>query len=245
MAGEEGVRADGPMETSELRVLSAGAVKSGVARVSAAFERASGTRVAVEFATVPELRRKLAAGAAPDVVVATPAVMEELAARGAILPDSRGFVGRSRMGVVVHRDATVPQLADTEFLVRLLRGASAVVHNRASSGLYAGQLLERLGLARALGSRLVVVESGAAVLETVAARGPGAVGLAQISEILVQLGRGCPVRLAGPLPEEIQNVTSYEAAATSTARAREAACALARALAAPEAKRIFAETGIF
>jgi hypothetical protein len=61
---------------------------------------------------------------------------------------------------------------------------------------------------------------------------------------MVMIDKGCAVKLAAPLPDEIQNVTSYDAAAASSSRALEAARALARSLASDSAKKIFAATGI-
>ena len=125
-----------------------------------------------------------------------------------------------------------------------MQAASAVVHNKASSGLYAAKLLEKLGLKDALGAKVVVVETGSAVMKTVAEKGPGAIGLAQISEVMVMIDKGCRVKLAAPLPDEVQNVTSYEAAATATSKAPDAARKLAGSLASDEAKKIFVATGI-
>lgn len=227
---------------AELKVLSAGAVKRGVAQVAAEFARTTGIQVSVEFQTAPELRKSVAAGRAADVLVAPPAAMDEFANQGRIVAESRGSVGRSRMGVVVHADAQTPDLRDTAAFRRALSGASAVVYNKASSGLYAAKLLERLGLDRELGAKLVIVDTGSAVMETVAARGTGAVGLAQISEVMVLMEKGCAVRLAAPLPDDIQNYTSYDAAAM--AGAPEAARDLARHLVSDAAKEIFAATGI-
>lgn len=227
-----------------LKVLSAGAVKRGVSRITADFERATGNSVSVEFATGPEVRRKISAGETADVIVAPPAVMDDIAKQGKILADTRAFLGRSRMGVVIHADAPVPDLADADALKKRLVGATAVVYNRASSGLYAAKLLEKLGLADVLRSRIVVVDTGAAIMEYVAGHAPGAVGLAQISEVMVLIDKGCAVKLAAPLPDEIQNVTSYDAAATTSSPAPDAARALARALTSPDAKKVFAATGI-
>ncbi|HXF66063.1 MAG TPA: substrate-binding domain-containing protein [Burkholderiales bacterium] len=232
------------MPDDELTVFSAGAVKSGVARLAAEFERTHGARVRVLFEPAPELRRRIAAGEVADVIVLPAAMMDELAREGKILPESRSRLGRSRMGVVVHADAPAPELADTAAFVKLVRYASEVIHNRASSGLYAARLLERLGLARELAARTVVVDSGAAIMERVAAQPPGAVGLAQISEIMVLVNRGCRVKLAAPLPDEIQNVTTYDAAAAAGSRQPQTARALARALTSEAAKAIFAATGI-
>lgn len=229
---------------SELKILSAGAVKTGVAKVAQEFERATGTRVAVEFNTAPELRKRVAEGAAADVIVAPPAAMEEFQKAGKIVPESRGFVGRSRMGVVVHAGAPAPDVSNQAAFTKTLAAANAVIHNRASSGIYAAKLLEKLGLKETLGAKIVVVDTGSAVMRTVAEKGPGAIGLAQISEVMVMIEKGCAVRPAAPLPDEVQNVTSYEAAAFAASQAPDAARKLAASLTSDAAKKVFAATGI-
>jgi len=225
-----------------LKVLSAGAVKRGVSRVAAAFEKDTGVKVNIEFTPVPEVRKRIAAGETADVVIASPAVIDEFAAQGKIDPTSRGYLGRSRMGVVIHADAPVPAIPDTGSFKRLLLGASHVVRNEASSGIYSEKLLNNLGLTAQLGSKIAIVKTGSAIMEYVADHPTQAVGLAQISELMVMMDKGCKVKLAAPLPDEIQNMTSYDAAAMTGAPA--AAAELARRLASVEAKKIFAETGI-
>lgn len=226
---------------STLKVLSAGAVKRGVARVVAAFEKDAGHKVEIEFTPVPEVRRRMAAGEKADLVVASPAVMDDLAALGRIDAASRGFLGRSRVGVVIHADAPQPSIPDAAAVKALLLGASHVVRNEGSSGVYAEKLFEKMGLAAA-GANIVVVKTGSDIMRCVADHPPRAVGLAQISELMVMIDKGCAVRLAAPLPDEIQNMTHYDAAAITGAPA--AAAELARRLASDEAKKIFAETGI-
>jgi molybdate transport system substrate-binding protein len=229
---------------ADLKVFSAGAVKRGVAQIAKEFERATGTRVAVEFDSAPKLRKRIGAGETADVVVVPPAVMDEFGKQGKIAGSSRGFVGRSRMGVVVHAKGAVPGLADTAAFKRALTSASAVVYNRASSGIYTARLMEKLGLDKELAGKIVVVESGAAIMDAVAAKGPGAVGLAQISEILVMIDKGCAVKLAAPLPDEIQNITSYDVAVLAASTAQDVARKLVASLSSAEAKKIFAATGI-
>ena len=88
----------------------------------------------------------------------------------------------------------------------------------------------------------MVVDTGAAIMQYVADHPTAAVGLAQISELMVMMEKGCAVQLAAPLPDAIQNVTSYDAAATTGAP--DAAHLLARSLSNDAAKRLFAATGI-
>jgi hypothetical protein len=61
---------------------------------------------------------------------------------------------------------------------------------------------------------------------------------------MVMIDKGCAVRLAAPLPDEIQNVTSYDAAATRSSQAPDAARKLAASLSSDIAKKVFAATGI-
>lgn len=225
-----------------LRILSAGAVKRGVARVAADFEQETGAKVEIEFTPVPEVRKRVAAGETPDVVVATPAALDDFAAQSKIDPSSRGFLGRSRMGIVIHADAQMPAVTDTESFKKLLLSASHVVRNEASSGIYSEKLLARLGLTEVLGAKIAVVKTGSGIMQFVADHPLQAVGLAQISELMVMMDKGCKVKLAAPLPDEIQNMTSYDAAAMAGAPA--AAVALAKRLASAGARKIFAETGI-
>ncbi len=227
---------------STLRILSAGAVKRGVARIAAAYEKDTGNRVEIEFTPVPEVRKRVNAGETADVLVATPAAMDEFAAQNRIDASSRGFIGRSRMGVVIHADAPMPSISDTEKFKKLLLTASHVVRNEASSGIYSEKLLAKLGLTEALGSKVVVVKTGSAIMQYVADHPVQAVGLAQISELMVMMDKGCRVKLAAPLPDDIQNMTSYDAAAMAGAPA--AAVELAKRFATADAKKVFAETGI-
>ncbi len=229
---------------AELKVLSAGAVKSGVSQVAKEFERANGAKVSIELNTAPELKKRMAAGDSADVVVAPPSAMAEFEKAGRIVAGSRGFVGRSRMGLVLHADAPAPDVSSAAAFTRTLAAASAVVHNKASSGIYCAQLLEKLGLKEKLGARIEVVDTGSAVMKTVEARGPGAVGLAQISEVMVMIDKGCRVKLAAPLPAEVQNETTYEAAVTSVSKTPDAAKQLAASFVSDAARKIFAATGI-
>jgi molybdate transport system substrate-binding protein len=227
-----------------LKVLSAGAVKRGVAQLCAAFERNTGSKVEVEFTQVPKMRKRIGAGEGADVLVATAGAMDEFAATEKIRSASRALLGRSRVGVVVHKRAPAPDVSDTEAFKRALLAATAVVHNDASSGVYIAALLEKLGLKTQLGDRIVVVNSGAAIITTIAELAPGAIGMGQISEIMVMIDKGLDVKLVAPMPDAIQNVSTYFAAVTTASAMPEAAVALVRELTSDAARKIFAATGI-
>ena len=209
-----------------------------------AFERNTGSKVEVEFTQVPKMRKRIAAGECADVLVATAGAMDEFSASGKIAPATRALLGRSRVGVVVHKNASAPDVADTEAFKCALLAATAVVHNDASSGVYIAALLEKLGLKAQLGDRIIVVNSGAAIIAKVAELAPGAIGMGQISEIMVMIDKGLDVKFVAPMPDAIQNVSTYYAAVTVASTNPNAAAALARELTSDAAKKIFMATGI-
>src|SRR5947209_5104092 len=116
----------------ELRVLSGGAVEPGLKAALAEYQRTSGTVVQVTFNTAPQLRKRLldCKGATDcekwDVVLAPPAVLDELAKAGAVRAE-RQDVGRVGLGVAVRANAPAPDVSDVAPFQNALLGADAVV----------------------------------------------------------------------------------------------------------------------
>jgi len=227
-----------------LKIFSAGAVKRGVAQIAQQYEADSGNSVAVEFDTAPSLRERIKRGETADVLVMPPAMLDELARAGLVDNAHRGYIGRSRMGLFVKRGGAVPDISTVDGFTRAILASDAVVYNTASSGLYMEKLLQKLGLYPQLQTRIVKVDSGAAVMQQVAAHPGDAIGCGQLSEIRVQLDKGVGIALAGALPDEIQNATPYDGAAMAIGSQSAAAHALVAALTSQAAKAVFASTGI-
>jgi len=78
---------------AEITVLSAGAIEPGLKAAAAAFEKQTGHVAKITFNTAPELKKKMDANMAFDVVIAPPAVLGEFAGAGQ-LGDARARVGR-------------------------------------------------------------------------------------------------------------------------------------------------------
>ena len=226
---------------AELRVLSAGAIEPGLHPALAAFERATGHHVTLAFATAPQIRERVAAGAVFDVVIAPPAVLDELEAAQKIAADRalRANIGRVGLGVAVRPGAPQPDITTPEAFRRALVEADSLVFNRASTGLYVEALLKRLGIdAQGKSTRY---PDGASVMAHVL-RGQGReIGLGAITEILLVRDQG--LQFVGPLPPELQNYTAY-AAAPASGDAVEAARSLLRHLASAPAQAMFAAAGI-
>lgn len=226
---------------TELTVLSAGAVESAVVRLGADFERASGHRVVVAFSTAPEIARRLASDAKPDVLIAPAGVVSQAAKLDRLLPDTQVAIARVGVGAAVRRGATLPALGSVDAMKEALLRADSVVYNEASTGQYLEQLFARMQILDRLAAKTTRYTSAADVLEHVI-RGRGEeIGFGPITEIKDFEAKG--VTLAGPLPREVQNYTTYHAVVTREARAADVARAFARYLATPAARDTFKATG--
>ena len=219
-----------------LDVLSAGAVERGLVPVLAAFEAAGGERVALDFATAPQLRERLR-DRLPDVAIVPAAHAAELHAAGRLAAPPLP-VGRVGIGAAVAIGASAPRIDDLAAFMAAIREAGQVVYNRASTGLFLDGLFARLGLAETVAAKAMRYSTGAEVMRHVAASRGRTLGLAPIPEILMVP----EVRYLGPLPAGAQNQTAY-AAVRAVGAATEAERLLAW-LARPDTRTMFVAAGI-
>jgi molybdate transport system substrate-binding protein len=227
---------------AEIKVLSAGAVEPGLVRAVAAFKKASGTEVKIQFNTAPQLAKKLADGEVADVLVAPPGVLDAQAKENKIAAEGRVMVGRVGAGVVMRANATAPDIATTEALKKAVLAADSIVYNTASTGLYIEKVLDKLGIAGEVKAKTTRYPNGEGVMEHVIKSKGNEIGFGAITEIKLFESKG--LKLVGPLPSDIQNYTSYGAAQLSNSTSKDAAKAFLAFLTTPEAKQIFAGAGI-
>lgn len=227
---------------AQLKVLGAGPVKRGITRLAAQFEQSTGHRVAVEFAGAPSVRERVLAGEAVDVAVVPQSAMADFVAQGKVATATRMTVGRSRMGLAVRKGATVPDLASVAAFKAAVAAADGVVVNVASSGNYIVKLLEKMGLATP--GKTVTQADTVKVMDHVAASPQNLLGAGQLPEIRELVDKGVAIALAGPLPDELQSITGYDAAVTVASGNAEAAAAFTAFLSKAGARAAMASTGI-
>jgi len=85
----------------ELKILTAGAFKSAVLALVPDYEKASANIVKIANDTVGALAKRIAAGETFDVVVMTPAAIDELTASHKVIPGSRADLACVGVGVMV------------------------------------------------------------------------------------------------------------------------------------------------
>ncbi len=88
--------------TAEIKVLSAGAIKTGLANLAKAFHEEGGHKVIITFATAPVLRGKVEKDeAAVDIIIAPIPTMNSFEDNGRVVAGSMAVLGRVRAAAVV------------------------------------------------------------------------------------------------------------------------------------------------
>jgi molybdate transport system substrate-binding protein len=206
-----------------LHLLSGGAAQGVVRALADEFRAATGYEIDGTFGAVGAMKEKLLAGAPADVLILTRALIDELAAAGHVVPETRTDLGKVRTGVAVRAGDPIPDVGTAEGLRAALRSADAIFFpdpQRATAGIHFAQVLKALALATEVAPRLSTHPNGATAMRELAqAGGARPIGVTQITEILNTPG----VTLVGPLPREFELATVYTAAVCTQAAAAQAA----------------------
>src|SRR4051794_40343922 len=101
---------------AEINVLSGAAVEPGLIAAADIFRKQTGAELKITFATTPEIRRLVAAGATPDVVIAPHGALDELVNSGKVAGAARVSLGRVGIGLVIRDGAPKPDVSTTDAL---------------------------------------------------------------------------------------------------------------------------------
>ena len=211
-----------------MKIVCTNGVKSVMLDLVSQFERRSATKLTVVWGATNTLIKELEGGADGDLAILTAEAIDQLIKLGKAVARSRVDLARSAIGIAVRQGASKPGIATPEALKRALLAARAIAHSKSGlSGVYFPTVLARLGIAEEVKGKIVIPDPGTPVGEVVA-RGAAELGIQQISELLPVAG----IDIVGPLPPEVQKITTFSAGVLTAARELDAAKALVKFLAA-------------
>src|SRR6204780_63863 len=187
-------------KASTIKVISGGAFKQVLNALAEQYEKASGNALDLTYRTVGQHLQLIKSGEESfDVAVLTPEAIDGLIKDGKVVAGSRADLAKTGVGVVVKAGAPLPDIGSVDAFKRSLLAAKAVAYidpaAGGSSGIYIGKLLERLGIAKEINAKALLVQGGEVAHHI--ANGDAEIGIHQISEILPVPG----VTLVGPLPD--------------------------------------------
>jgi molybdate transport system substrate-binding protein len=190
-----------PARAEEVRVISSVAVKAVIEALAPEFQRSTRHTLVPVFGIVAALKTSIEGGAPFDVAILTPAMLDDLAAKGLLGPTARPVIARAGLGLMVKAGAAKPDVSSVDTFKRTLLGAKAITYvpNSASGALFLATL-DKLGIADAVKAKAKVAAS---VDEVTANITGGAADLAvlPVSEILPARG----AELGGVFPAGIQS----------------------------------------
>ena len=225
-----------------IKVLTGGAFKQVIVALVPGFEARTGHKVEVQNDTAGALQKRIAGGEAFDLAVITPAVLQALATQGHVVSGSIVPLAKVAIGVAVKTGAPSPAIGTVDQFKQAVLDARKVAYvdpaAGGSSGIYLDGLFQRMGIADQVKAKAVLVPGGLVADRLVT--GEADLAIHQISEIIPVKG----VTLVGPLPEAIQNYTTYAGALSSRAAQADAARALLATLSSPEAAEILRVKGM-
>jgi molybdate transport system substrate-binding protein len=230
---------DATPSAGAIKVLSTNGVKALVEELAPRFERATGRRIVVTFASAAALTKEIEAGAMFDLAILTASAVDDLARQGRLTGPGAG-IARSGVGIAVRAGALKPDIGTVEAFRRALLAAKSVAYTtQGASGVYFGNVvIERLGIAAAIKAKARTQPGGA--VGGLVARGEAELAVQQISELLPVDG----IDYVGPLPPELQNWTTFTAALSPAAKEPAATKAFIDFLTAPSAVSVITAKGM-
>lgn len=222
----------------EIKVMASAAFDEAYKVLTPAFEQASGHRVVTVGAPSVDMMTRLKAAEAYDLVIMAGYFIDELIAAGVIVPGSRVDLAKSGVGVAVRAGAPRPDIGSVEAFKHTLLAAKSIAYSAGPSGVYLAGLFQRMGIADDLKPKIKQFKG--VPIGAVVARGDAEIGFQQVSELLPVPG----IDFIGPLPDTIQQVTTFSAGLHAHAKEPDAAKAFVTFLTAPAADPVIEKAGM-
>jgi ABC-type molybdate transport system substrate-binding protein len=168
-----------------MKVWASLAIKAAYLELLPAFVRSSKMKADTEWMGMVDIRKRILAGEATDVVIGSSGLIEDLINGGNFDSRTRVDLAKSEVGAAVRSGARKPDIGSVEALKSALRAAKSIVYSSGPSGVYLAELFQRLGIAEELKSKAKQAPPGMLVGELVA-RGdfelcPAGAGLRQVA----------------------------------------------------------------
>jgi molybdate transport system substrate-binding protein len=218
-----------PADAVEIHVWTARALATVLAEIGPQFERETGHRLNVYSGLPADFEKRIKAGDPFDVLISGSAPVDRWVKEGTLVAATRTDIARSGIGVEVRVGGRKPDISSVDAFKRALLDAKSIAYLRVGSGIYLHGLLERLGIAEAVRSKVTRPESDS--VSELVANGDVELGMVVITQILTTPG----VELVGPLPPEIQSYVAFVAGVSVSSQAPDAARQLIKFLTGPTA----------
>ena len=232
-----GITAENTAGAAEIKLLCAVALQPAMVTLIPNFEKSSGHKITIAFATAGAVADRAQKGEVADIVISSVPLIEQLQAQGKVMAGSRIDIAKVGVGVFVRKGAAKPDISSADAFKRSMLNAKSIAYpdpaGGGASGIYVASLLERLNIAVEMKSKTKLFPPTGVLYASVASRDVE-IGFNQIREILAQP----TVELVGPLPSAIQNYTQFTPGIVTGGSQTDAGRALVTFLSSPAAQTV-------
>jgi molybdate transport system substrate-binding protein len=226
---------------ADIKLYSTVAFQSVLEQLAPQFEKASGNKLDITFGLAAQLTQRVQAGEAADVLILTRAGIDTLVKDGKIAHGSDATLAGAGMAVAVKVGGAKPDISSPEAFKRTLLATKSISSGNPAGGgassVYFARLLERLGIADAMKSKIVFPPAGKLPADVLVAGG-AELGIMQTSELIPG------TELVGVFPGDLNNVTVFAAGLAAAAKEANAGNALLKFLRSPEAATVYKAKGL-
>jgi molybdate transport system substrate-binding protein len=196
---------------ADLTMLVGGSMQEPFREIGAAYTKITGNSINMTVDTTGALLNHLKSGAPADLILVSAPAMEGLQKENRVMPGTRVDLARASIGVSVRAGASSPDISSQEAFKKAILAARKISYVNpeagGTSGTYMDGLFKKMGISDQVRAKVVWGYQGSQVAAAVA-KGDADIGITFISEMAPNKG----VKIAGPLPDSIQNATVYAAA---------------------------------
>ena len=228
---------------AEVKVFSTIGVQAALEELTPKFEKASGHKLNITWATAAVLVKRIQGGETADLLVLTKQGLDTMVKENKATASADAVFASSGMAMVVKKGAPKPDISTPEAFKQALLKAKSISYSNpehgGASGVYLHKLIERMGIADQVKAKThYPPPSGNA--GNLVVSGEAELAVQQEPEVMSVAG----VDMVGPLPAELNNITTYAAGPGAGTTQAEAANALVKFLHTPEAQAVFKARGL-
>jgi molybdate transport system substrate-binding protein len=229
---------------AEVRVMISGGLTAAYKALVPEFERTTGHKVLTAYGpsmgtTTNAIPVRLERGEPADVLIMVGYALDDLAKNGKVISDSRVELVKSPIGVAVKSGAPKPDISTADAVKQALLAAKTVAYSDSASGVYVStEMFDKLGIKEAMQGKARKIP--ATPVGEIVARGEAEIGFQQVSELKPVEG----IDIVGPLPAELQRITTFSAGIASISKEPDAGKALIKFLASPAARTEIVKSGM-
>lgn len=207
-------------------VFAAASLKDALDDITARYQRDTGKRVSISFASSPTLAKQIENGAPADIFISADLDwMDYLAKRNLIKPDTRKNLLGNELVMIAPKDSIAEVTIEPGFpLAKLLAGGKLAMANTSTvpAGKYGKAALEKLGVWASVAGQIAQAENVRAALALVA-RGEAPFGIVYQTDAAAEPN----VRVVDVFPENTHPPIVYPVALTAASTNPDAAPFLA------------------